>query len=49
MAYVRIVSDDEATEEQKVVIKHSNELFGRTANAVRAATNSPSSSARASQ
>ena len=41
MAYVRIVSDDEATEEQKVVIKHSNELFGRTANAVRAATNSP--------
>ncbi|MBF0277489.1 MAG: hypothetical protein HQM13_06860 [SAR324 cluster bacterium] len=41
MALLPIITDEDASPEAAVLIKHSNQLFGRTANAVRIASHSP--------
>ena len=41
MALLPIITDDAASPEAKTMFKHSNALFGRTANAVRVAAHSP--------
>ena len=41
MAHVPIIQDEDADAEQAVLFKHSTQMFGRVANAVRAASNSP--------
>ena len=41
MSLLPIISDDEASPEAKIVFKHSNQMFGRVANAVRVASHTP--------
>ena len=41
MSLLPIISDDEASPEAKIVFKHSKQMFGRVANAVRVASHTP--------
>jgi hypothetical protein len=41
MAHLPIPSDEEANPEQEVLFRHSTEMFGRVANAVRVASHTP--------
>ena len=41
MSLLPIISDDEASPEAKIVFKHSKQMFGRVANAVRGASHTP--------
>lgn len=41
MPHIPPVSDDEADAEQQALFRHSTQMFGRVANAVRTASHSP--------
>lgn len=41
MALLPIISDHDASAEAKIMIEHSDKMFGRTANAMRVAAHSP--------
>ena len=41
MSLITIIPDEEASEEGSVIFRHSKQMFGRVANAVRVASHSP--------